>query len=172
MMCECSHSRTLVQNASVEHNKGETMFLWSAAPASPGHIRLQPVCGHPGALHLVDRALARRIATSTVTEAEVEWLTLVGEAIKLCGEWVPPVEWGTNRGATPHIMSHIASDLSTIDLSQPLPGLLQPVWRPTSTKPLWVCEEHAALYRTRGSGVAQATASEGAWDDYDIMLDE
>lgn len=109
------------------------------------------VCEHPGALHVVNAAAAPTInvAASTVTEEEVEWLKLVRDAIELCGKEVAPVDWGTERDAT----LSIVDELSHV---RPSHEHLQPVWRPTSSAPLWVCKEHAAHYRTRAAGNDEA----------------
>lgn len=122
--------------------------MYAAAPDLPGSVQLKMVCQHPGALHVVDTAGAAYVSmhVSTVTQAEVQWLELVGEALKLCDEEVAPVDWGTERGTTRSRGGAFAR----------LPDKqMQPVWRPTSSAPLWVCPEHAAHYRTRASGAAK-----------------
>ena len=134
------------------HNFDTSPFMFSAAPGSSGQVRLQLVCEHPGELHVVHVAdqAAINIATSKVTKEEVEWLTLVGEAIKLCGGEVAPVDWGTERGATPS---------SASDLVRHPQEHLKSVWRPTSSAPLWVCKDNAAHLRSRSGGAAHSTTT-------------
>ena len=90
-----------------------------------------------------------KLEVKHLTEDEVEWLKLVHDAIELCGKEVAPGQWGTEHATT----STIASDLRRI---QPPHEHLQPVWRPTSSAPLWVCKKHAAHYRTRAAGNDEA----------------
>lgn len=129
-------------------NRGKAPFMFSAIPTSAGHVVMAVVCVHPGAVHVVDAAGRVPFVFKQVplaTEEEVEMLELVGQTIELCGGEVALIEWGTERGTTPTMARHLPWHT----------GQMQPVWRPTSTAPLWVCPEHAAHYRTRASGAAK-----------------
>ena len=97
----------LAQTTFEVHNAGKTpAIMFSAAPGPAGQVYLRLVREHMGALlHVVHSARAYSKVISTVTADEVEWLELVGEALKLCGEEVEPVKWGGQRGTTHSVVS-------------------------------------------------------------------
>lgn len=99
------HSRVLAQSTFEVHNAGKTpAIMFSAAPGPAGQVYLRLVREHSGALQVIHSARYSK-DISTVTAEEVEWLELVGEALKLCGEEVEPVEWGGQRGTKHSIVS-------------------------------------------------------------------
>lgn len=99
------HSRVLAQSTFGVQNVGkQPAIMFSAAPGPAGQVNLRLVREHSGALQVI-HAECHSKDISTVTAEEMEWLELVGEALKLCGEEVEPVEWGGQRGTTHSVVS-------------------------------------------------------------------
>ena len=126
-------------------------------------LDLRPVCEHPGQLHAVDDdgAVARVSRRSIITSAEVKWLQHTEQAVRLCpnlsGATMPPVEFGDYElDDTPSQAIRVANTPFHTQRAHSL----QPVWRPTSIAPLWVCATHAALYRKRDDTKDTTTTSD------------
>ena len=116
--------------------------------ATPHNVYMCPVCEHPGKLHAVDVDAPIRVdMLRRLSPTEVQWLRHAEAAVRLCGHKWPHVELSSDESdaKTSSTFPRMAS-AAFAKLQEPS---LQPVWRPTSKVPLWVCAKHAALYRRR-----------------------
>lgn len=148
--------------------------LWTVAEGAPVHagtawgdVSLVPVCAHPGKLHPVGVAEAARVSGSSsstqaaaparaVTPDEAHLLQLVHAGVQLCsGEAINTAGLGSGGAGVEGLAQQLVSRFSDLG------PVLHPVWRPTSSAPLWVCEEHVSQFdgsQQQGVTAAQATA--------------
>ena len=113
--------------------------LWAIVSGSAGNNVLAPVCAQPGHLHIVSEGYldGPAVDTTTLTKAEVQWLSVVASVLAMCGggDTKKPVNLPKAEEAPegPHLLADVIDNMGNALLSR---------WRPTSTAPLWVCKAH------------------------------